>query len=93
MACYRIRADSAGEESGVETRYTHSMAEIFHKRISDLTPDSRNANKGSERGSQIIAAEKMGRKCYAMELDPRYVDVAVTRWEQATGKKAVLSAE
>ena len=43
-------------------------------------------------GSQIIAAEKMGRKCYAMELDPRYVDVAVTRWEQATGKKAVLSA-
>jgi len=39
-------------------------------------------------GPQIIAAEQLGRRCYAMEIEPRYVDVAVRRWEQFTGKKA-----
>lgn len=41
-------------------------------------------------GTQIIAAEEMGRVVYACELDPVYVDVAVLRWEAYTGKKAVL---
>ena len=39
-------------------------------------------------GTTIIAAENQGRKCYAMELDPEYVDVCVQRWEQYTGRKA-----
>lgn len=39
-------------------------------------------------GTQIIAAEKLSRRCYAMELEPLFVDVAVKRWEQWTGKKA-----
>lgn len=39
-------------------------------------------------GTAIIAAEKMGRICYGMEIDPRYVDVAVKRWMNYTGKKA-----
>lgn len=39
-------------------------------------------------GSQIIAAERLERRCYAMELEPKYVDVAVARWEAFTGKKA-----
>lgn len=39
-------------------------------------------------GSQIIAAEQTGRRCYAMELSPQYVDVAVRRWQQFTGKTA-----
>lgn len=41
-------------------------------------------------GTQMIAAEKEGRICYGMELAPKYCDVIVTRWENATGKKAVL---
>ena len=41
-------------------------------------------------GTTIIAAEMTGRCCYAMELSPAYVDVAVKRWEDFTGKKAVL---
>lgn len=41
-------------------------------------------------GSQIIAAEKLGRRCFAMEIAPRYVDAVVARWEAATGKKAKL---
>ena len=42
-------------------------------------------------GSTMIAAEKIGRKSYLMELDPKYCDVIVKRWEDFTGKKAVLS--
>ncbi len=41
-------------------------------------------------GSQIIAAEKLDRRCFAMELEPVFCDVAVKRWEQWTGKKARL---
>ena len=39
-------------------------------------------------GSTLIAAEKIGRVAYLMELDPRYCDVIVKRWEEATGKRA-----
>jgi DNA modification methylase len=39
-------------------------------------------------GSQIIAAERLGRRCFAVERLPQFVDVAVTRWEQFTGKQA-----
>ena len=39
-------------------------------------------------GTQIVAAERAGRRCFAMELDPAYCDVAVRRWEMATGRKA-----
>lgn len=41
-------------------------------------------------GSQLIAAERLGRKCRAMEISPAFVDVALRRWERATGKRAVL---
>jgi len=42
-------------------------------------------------GSQLIAAEQLGRKCYGMEISPQYCDVIVKRWENLTGKKAVLA--
>mgnify|MGYP003342765182 FL=1 len=41
-------------------------------------------------GSTIIACEKMDRICYGMELDPKYCDVIIKRWENFTGKKAEL---
>jgi DNA modification methylase len=41
-------------------------------------------------GTTLIACEKTGRKCFMMELSPAYCDVIVTRWQNATGKKAVL---
>jgi DNA modification methylase len=42
-------------------------------------------------GSTLIGAEQTGRKAFLMELDPKYCDVIVKRWEDFTGKKAVLS--
>ena len=44
-------------------------------------------------GSTLIACEKTNRKCYGMEIDPHYCDVIVKRWEDFTGKKAVLSGK
>lgn len=42
-------------------------------------------------GTTLIAAEQLGRKCYGMEISPQYCDVIVKRWENLTGKKAVLA--
>jgi DNA modification methylase len=44
-------------------------------------------------GSTLIAAEKMGRRARLMEIDPHYVDVIVRRWQEFTGKKAILDGD
>ena len=41
-------------------------------------------------GTTLIACEQLGRSCYGMEFEPKYVDVIINRWEQYTGQKAVL---
>lgn len=43
-------------------------------------------------GSTTMGAEVAGRRCFSMELHPAYVDVAVRRWEEFTGKTATLEA-
>ena len=40
-------------------------------------------------GSTLIAAEKSGRRCFMMELDPKYCDVIVRRWQEFSGGKAI----
>ncbi len=40
-------------------------------------------------GSTLISCEHLGRKCYTIELDPKYVDVIIDRWETLTGKVAI----
>lgn len=40
-------------------------------------------------GSSILAAEKTTRRCFGIELEPKYVEVAIARWEAMTGRKAV----
>lgn len=44
-------------------------------------------------GSQIVAAEKTGRRCRAIELTPAFVDGTVLRWQKATGKTATLDGD
>jgi DNA modification methylase len=43
-------------------------------------------------GTTLIAAEQLNRKCYGMEISPAYCDVIVKRWENLTGKTAVLES-
>lgn len=64
-----------------------------------LRPIENNSQAGdkvyepfSGSGTTLIACEKSARTCYAMELNPAYVDLAVRRWQQFTGKRATLEA-
>jgi DNA modification methylase len=43
-------------------------------------------------GSTLVAAERVGRRCFGLELDPIYVDVAIRRWQKLTGKLAICAA-
>jgi DNA modification methylase len=55
----------------------------YHTEIGDIVFEPFSGS-----GSQIIAAEKLSRRCFAMEQEPHYVDVAVMRWEAFTGLAA-----
>ena len=44
-------------------------------------------------GSQLIAAERTGRKCRAIEISPPFLDVAIKRWQKATGQDATLDGD
>ena len=44
-------------------------------------------------GSTLIACEITGRQARLIELDPKYVDVIVKRWQGYTGRKAVLDSD
>ncbi len=60
-------------------------------------PITNNSRRGdvvvdpfSGSGTTLIAAEQLHRVCLGMEIDPVYADVVVLRWEDFTGRKAVL---
>jgi len=40
-------------------------------------------------GTTLIAAERVGRRCYGIEIDPLYVDTIIRRWQAFTGDKAI----
>jgi DNA modification methylase len=44
-------------------------------------------------GTVLIAAERMERICYGLEIEPRYGDVIVRRWQQLTGREAELEPD
>lgn len=68
---------------------TQKPVELFTRPIRKHTkPGDVVFEPFSGSGSQLIAAEQTGRRCYAMELEPTFVEVAVRRWEAFTGKKA-----
>jgi DNA modification methylase len=88
-----------GDRSQVSTLHVASESgrDYQHptqKPVELLQVPIRNSSRASEvivdpfsgSGSTIIAAEQLGRRCFAMELDPRYVAVAIKRWEDFTGR-------
>ncbi len=79
--------DQQGEQNGAHP--TQKPVELFLRPIEFHTePGDIVYEPFSGSGTQIIAAERSGRICYAMEQEPRYVDVAVLRWEAFTSQKA-----
>lgn len=75
-----------------------SLAHPTQKPVALFSRALRNSTIRGERcldvfvgsGTAIIVCEQLGRRCFAMELEPKYVDVCVQRWEQYAGKKAEL---
>ncbi len=65
---------------------TQKPVECMERPIRNHSGDVLDPFLGS--GTTMIAAERLGRRCYGMEIEPRYVDVAVKRWEEFTGRKA-----
>ena len=77
-------------EDGGHGHGTQKPVECMRKPIeNNSAPGDSVYEPFSGSGTTIIAAEQTGRICYAMELAPAYVDVAVRRWQQFTGKRAV----
>lgn len=77
-----------------DTEYMHPTQKPVDLSVRAIKNSSRKGNiildlfGGS--GSTLIAAEQTNRICYMMELDPKYCDVIIKRWETLTGEKAEL---
>lgn len=78
-AAYICHADIHGEQ--FRRSFRSAGFHLAGGRVLDLCGGS---------GSTLIACEKTRRRCFMMELDPRYVDVIVDRWQLATGRQADL---
>ncbi len=79
--------DQYGEQAGIHP--TQKPVELFVRPIEFHTrPGDICYEPFSGSGTQLIAAERTGRICYAMEQEPIYCDVAVRRWEAFSGERA-----
>jgi DNA modification methylase len=84
--------DQVGEQDGIHP--TQKPVEIFRRPIGWHTRRGEIVLEPfSGSGTQIIAAEEQGRRCFAMEVSAAFVDVALRRWELATGKAATLDGD
>lgn len=106
---YAVRKGNTGHWSGDRSQTTlwnisHTRSETGHSTQKPVEcmkrPIENNSSPGqavyepfSGSGTTIIAAEQTGRACYAVELSPAYVDVAVLRWQAFTGQAATLDGD
>lgn len=108
-AAYAVRKGSNARWHGGHNQSTvwfieHIKSETGHSTQKPVECMRRPVENNSEPGDQvyepfsgsgttIIACEQTGRKCMAIELDPLYVDMAVRRWQNFTGKQAVRESD
>ena len=79
--------DQRFEQMGIHP--TQKPVELFIRPIEYHTePGEIVYEPFSGSGTQIVAAERTGRVCFAVEQEPAYIDVAVARWEAFTGLEA-----
>jgi DNA modification methylase len=92
---YKVTWDGMNREgeSGKRVHPTQKPVLLSEKILRDFHFEKVIVDLFGGSGSTLIACEKIGRECYMMELDPKYCDVIVKRWEDFTGKKAELLTE
>ncbi len=79
------------DQDAVTTHGTQKPVECMRRpMLNNSSPGQAVYELFSGSGTTIIAAETTGRGCYAIEISPAYVDVAVTRWQAFAGKEALL---
>ena len=72
-----------------EAKFDHPAQKpvaVIEPAIANHRGDVYEPSAGS--GTTLIAAERLGRRCYALEIEPRYVQVAIERWQAFTGQEA-----
>ena len=85
---------ASGEDDGATVHGTQKPVACMRRPIENNSAEGDAVYEPfSGSGTTLIAAERTGRRCFALELDPRYVDVAVTRWQTLTGQTAVLDGD
>lgn len=86
-----IRQGNRDVEGATRVHPTQKPVGLFASILSDFSQGSSvilDPFGGS--GTTLIACEQTGRSCRMMEIDPKYCDVIIRRWEALTGEKAVL---
>ena len=85
---------ASGEDDGATVHGTQKPVACMRRPIENNSEEGDSVYEPfSGSGTTLIAAERTSRRCFALELDPRYVDVAVTRWQALTGQAAVLDGD
>jgi DNA modification methylase len=82
----RIGSGSTEEKQDHPTQKPVVLSEIPIR--NHLRPGEAVYEPFSGSGTTLIAAETLGRRCYALEIDPKYVQVAIERWQVFTGRTA-----
>ncbi|MCJ2087489.1 site-specific DNA-methyltransferase [Methylobacterium sp. E-005] len=84
----------SGSRKGLQDHPTVKPVAVLADALLDLTGrDEVVLDPFLGSGSTLIAAERTGRRCYGVEIDPRYVDLIVRRYEEVTGGRAIREAE
>jgi DNA modification methylase len=87
-------ASTAGNEAAISSHPTVKAVELIRRPIAYHTEAGELLFEPfSGSGTCLIAAEMCGRRCYAVEISPQFVDQAVLRWQRFTGKEATLAGD
>jgi DNA modification methylase len=90
LSCLKFAKTHVSEFVGHPTQKPIKLMQFIIEKSSIDTSIIAEPFLGS--GSTLIACEKTKRKCYGMELDEHYCDVIINRWQEYTGKEAVLES-